>query len=249
MGEDPQGAIPIDPVLQALCCVALGRPTPVPVTLIVNTRIGETARFPINHHSNEKYEVSFRRRFLVVFKILVWKSDHPAKAYIVHPRHAGRVAVYGKDSVLLRDAQFNDSGIYEIHTDYLGTELRNNDWERFDLRVFEPVCQPIVITSCTASSLHLNCSVSTGTNVTFRWERQSDPAVNATIYEGATLELNNMTDTERDTYTCIVSNPVSVGCSYPVTAGPCSGSRDTESYKDRLEENGLKSRRQTKSEM
>ncbi|XP_067829768.1 SLAM family member 9-like [Heptranchias perlo] len=187
---------------------------------------GEDIRFPINHYSDEKHEVTFRRRSPIRLKIMAWKSDRPERPYVTHPYYRHRVQFHKDGFFELQNVQLYDGGMYEIQTDYLGKQLRNKDRDPFDLWAFEPVSRPVVvITGNCSSNFKLNCSTARGTNVTHRWEKQSAHGVSTYTFNGAVLQLGNTSEQEPHTYTCIVENPVSKETSDPVTAELCDGER------------------------
>ncbi|XP_041068143.1 SLAM family member 7-like [Carcharodon carcharias] len=202
-----------------LCGAALSA-SPISVT---NLRVGVDVRFPINYHSDGQYEVTFKRKSPVGLKVLAWNSENPETPYRIHPQYIQRVRFYRDGFVEIQDVQFDDEGVYEIQTDYLGDQLRVNDQDLFELRVFEPVSQPMVVIT---GNCNLNCSASSGTDVTCRWKRQSADGIGDDTFYGAVLPLGNMSELQSHTYRCIAENPVSVEMSGPLTMEMCDGDGD-----------------------
>ncbi|XP_067884133.1 SLAM family member 9-like [Heterodontus francisci] len=209
------------------CITLCSAATSAPLNSVANLRTGEDVRFPINYHSDEKYEVTFRRRSPISLKILAWNSEQPDRPYRIHPYYTQRVQFHRDGFIELQSVHLDDEGVYEIQTDYLGRQLRNNNQDLFELHVFEPVSQPlVVITGNCSSNRKLNCSISRGTKVTCRWQSQSVDGVSNYTFHGAVLQLGNLRGQEPHTYTCIVENPVSEESSEPVTAELCDGDQD-----------------------
>ncbi|XP_072329310.1 hepatic and glial cell adhesion molecule-like [Scyliorhinus torazame] len=128
-------------------------------------------------------------------------------------------------SVVLRNIQINDSGIYEIEINYYGQELKNSDKVGFELLVFEPVSQPDVkiFGDCTTPNITLSCSVSNGTNVTFHWRKESLSRTTDDAFNGTQLVINHGNEEEQHVYWCIAENPVSDAKSDPVRLELCNG--------------------------
>uniref|UniRef100_UPI00398E4001 SLAM family member 5-like n=1 Tax=Pristiophorus japonicus TaxID=55135 RepID=UPI00398E4001 len=211
----------------ALHCITLCRAvTPASLNSVTILPVGQDIQFPINYRSDEKYEVTFRRRSPVSLKIMAWNSARPERPYVTHPSYERRVQFHRDAFFVLQDVQLDDEGEYMVQTDYLGIQLRNHDRDSFTLRVFEPVSQPeVVITGNCSSNLKLNCSTARGTKVTCRWERQRAGGVGNDTFQGAVLQLENTPELESHTNTCIAGNPVSEETSDPVTAGLCDKDR------------------------
>ncbi|XP_078394326.1 hepatic and glial cell adhesion molecule-like isoform X1 [Cetorhinus maximus] len=190
---------------------------------VTNLRVGEDVRFPINHRSDGQYEVTFKRKSPVGLKVLAWNSENPETPYRIHPQYRDRVRFQRDVFVEMQGVRFDDEGVYEIQTDYLGNQLRVNDQDLFELRVFEPVSRPMVVIT---GNCNLNCSAPRGTGVTCRWKRQSADGVGDDTFYGAVLPLGNMSELEPHTYRCIAENPVSVEMSGPLTMGLCNGDQD-----------------------
>ncbi|XP_078066239.1 hepatic and glial cell adhesion molecule-like [Mustelus asterias] len=185
---------------------------------ITNATSGEQVLFPIPYNGTDQYDVTFRLKFPVPFKILTWKSNHPEKLHIVHPLYQHRVGIYG-GFVLLNDVHVNDTGEYEIYIDYNGSELKNRDQITFRMHVFEPVSQPetAILGNCASSpNITLNCSVSKGTNVKIQWEKVSISGALSETYDKTVLVIDCVTEEEQNVYRCIAENRISNATSDPV---------------------------------
>ncbi|XP_038672499.1 hepatocyte cell adhesion molecule-like isoform X2 [Scyliorhinus canicula] len=196
---------------------------------ITNAPAGEQVLFPIQHNGTDQYDVTFRLKFPVSFKIFTWKSKNPEKLYIVHPLYKHRVGIH-RGFVMLNDVQVDDTGEYEIHIDYYGTELKNRDESTFRVQVFEPVSQPVTVIhgNCVSSpNISLNCSVSNGTNVIIHWEKVSSSGDHHEIYDGSVLVIDCVTEEEQYVYKCIAENPVSNATSNPVNIDLCNRTNHT----------------------
>ncbi|XP_038672514.1 hepatocyte cell adhesion molecule-like [Scyliorhinus canicula] len=205
--------------------VVCGEALNVKPDAINNAIAGEQALFPIQHKGSDQYDVTFRSKSPVSFKIFTWKSKNPEKPYIVHPLYKHRVGIH-RGFVMLNDVQVNDTGEYEIHIDYYGTELKNRDESTFRLQVFEPVSQPetAILGNCESSSnVTLNCSVSNGTNVMIHWEKLSLSGVLNETYDVTLLLIDCVTEEEQRMYRCIAENPISNATSDRVTVSHYSG--------------------------
>ncbi|XP_078419744.1 hepatic and glial cell adhesion molecule-like isoform X2 [Cetorhinus maximus] len=191
-----------------------------PDSIITNATAGEQVLFPIQYKGTDQYDVIFRMKFPLNFKILTWKSTNPKKLHIVHPLYQHRVAIHS-DLVVLNDVQVNDTGEYEIHIDYYGAELKNHDQNTFRMQVFEPVSQPaiVILGNCVSSpNITLRCFVFKGTNVVIHWEKVSLSGVLNETYDGMLLVIDCVTEEEQHVYRCRAANPVSNATSNPVTA-------------------------------
>ncbi|XP_072330736.1 hepatic and glial cell adhesion molecule-like isoform X2 [Scyliorhinus torazame] len=192
---------------------------------INNAIAGEQALFPIQHQGTDQYDVTFRSKSPVAFKIFTWKSNNPEELHIVHPLYKHRVGIDG-GFVMLNDVQVDDNGEYEINIDYYGTELKNRDESTFRMQVFEPVSQPetAILGNCKSSSnITLNCFVSNGTNVMMHWEKLSLFGVLNETYDGTLLVIDCVTEEEQYVYRCIAENPVSNATSDPLTVSLYNG--------------------------
>ncbi|XP_078420550.1 hepatic and glial cell adhesion molecule-like [Cetorhinus maximus] len=189
---------------------------------ITNVTAGEQVLFPIQYQGTDKYELTFSLKFPRTFKILTWKSSNTKKLHIVQPLYQHRVTIY-KDFVALNDVHVNDTGEYEIHIDYYGTELKNRDESTFRMKVFEPVSQPVIAILCKSESspnIILNCSVSNGTNATIHWEKVSLSGVLNETNDGRLLVIDSVTEKNQYVYRCIAKNPVSNATSIDFTVSP-----------------------------
>ncbi|XP_067898141.1 hepatic and glial cell adhesion molecule-like isoform X2 [Heterodontus francisci] len=179
---------------------------------ITNATAGEQVMFPLQYQDGEdQYDVTFRLRFPLAFKILTWKSNNPEKLHIVHPLYQHRVQIH-TGFVVLYNVQVNDTGEYEIQIDYYGTELKNRDQSTFRMQVSEPVSQPVIeiLGNCvSAPNITLSCSVSKGTNVIIHWEKVSLSGVLNETYDVALLVIDCVTEEQQHAYRCIAENPVS----------------------------------------
>ncbi|GCB83860.1 hypothetical protein scyTo_0024204, partial [Scyliorhinus torazame] len=204
------------------CMTVCRAMTTASLNSVINLRVGDDIRFPVDSHSGVKYEVTFKRKSPVNIKILAWNSERPEKPYRIHPHYTHRVQFQPGGFIEIQNAVLVDGGEYEVQADYLGSRLRSNDYDRFELRVFEPVSQPVVAIGrdCT-----LNCSYARGTQVTCYWKRQSADGVGSSTFRGALLQRGNTSELGILTYTCIVENPISVEISEPFTLGQCVGDR------------------------
>ncbi|XP_078065171.1 hepatic and glial cell adhesion molecule-like isoform X2 [Mustelus asterias] len=191
---------------------------------VTNVTAGEQVLFPVQYQGTDPYDVNFSLKFPVPFKILKWKSNKPEKLDIVHLLYQHRVGIYG-GFVVLNDVHVHDTGEYEIHIDYNGSELKNRDQITFRMHVFEPVSQPVtvILGNCVNSpNITLSCSVSRGTNYTIRWEKMSLSGVLNETY-GTVLVIDCATEVEQHVYRCIAENPVSNATSDPVTVSRYNG--------------------------
>ncbi|XP_038671337.1 hepatocyte cell adhesion molecule-like [Scyliorhinus canicula] len=197
------------------------------VGAITNAAAGEQFQFPIQYQAWDQYEVTFRLRYPVAFKILTWKSNNPEKLRIVHPLYQHRVGI-DRGFVMLNDIHVNDTGEYEIHIDYYGTELKNRDQSTFRIQVFEPVPQPetVILGNCASSSnITLSCSVFNKTNVLIHWEKVSSSGVLPETYNDTVIVIDCVTEEEQHVYRCIAENPVSNATSDQVTVNLHKGSQ------------------------
>ncbi|XP_072428971.1 SLAM family member 5-like isoform X1 [Chiloscyllium punctatum] len=186
---------------------------------ITNATTGEKVLFPLQYQGSDQYDVTFSLRFPLSFKIFTWKSSNPEKLHIVHPLYRYRVEIHAS-FVVLYNVQVNDTGEYEIHIDYFGTELKNRDQSIFRIQVFEPVSQPLIKIhdNCVNSpNITLSCSVSKGTNVTIYWEKMSLSGVCSKIHAREALVIDCVSEKEQHEYRCIAENPVSNATSNQVT--------------------------------
>ncbi|XP_043557887.1 uncharacterized protein LOC122555803 [Chiloscyllium plagiosum] len=187
-----------------------------------NAKAGEQVQFLTCHQGNDSYDVTFGLKFPRAFKILTWKSSHPEKLHIVHPLYRHRVGIQ-RDYVVLNGVQVNDTGEYEIHIDYYGTELKNRGHSIFMMHVIEPVSQPMTAINgnCVNSpNITLSCSVSKGSNITIHWEKVSMSGVLNETYDGSVLAVDCAHEEEQHEYRCFVKNLVSNATSNQVTIGP-----------------------------
>ncbi|XP_041035951.1 uncharacterized protein LOC121273032 isoform X2 [Carcharodon carcharias] len=201
---------------------------------ITNVTTGEQVLFPIQYQSTDKYDVTFSLKFPRTFKISTWKSNNRKKLHIVHPLYQHRVAIY-RDFVVLNDVHVNDTGEYEIHIDYYGTELKNRDESTFRMKVFEPVSEPVIaiLRNCVSSpNIILNCSVSNGTNATIHWEKVSLSGVLNETYDERLLIIDCITEEDQYVYRCIAKNPVSNATSnqFPVSPKDWANPKDKRSH-------------------
>ncbi|XP_032903451.1 hepatocyte cell adhesion molecule-like [Amblyraja radiata] len=187
---------------------------------ITTVPVGGTVRFPVLHHSQERFEVAMGR-IHPDLAILAWKSDSPEYPYMVRPSYRDRVHFRRDAFIELRALRPGDQGTYEVQINYLGRDLRNRDRERFELRVVEPMSTPTVEVSRNSSHLTLDCSTVSGCPVTYRWERRSqDPGVGNATFPGAVLYLPDPGQhTCTCTYTCIAEDCCSrrVSDAFPAT--------------------------------
>ncbi|XP_072330747.1 hepatic and glial cell adhesion molecule-like isoform X1 [Scyliorhinus torazame] len=205
--------------------IVCGEALNVRTDTINNAIAGEQALFPIQHQGTDQYDVTFRSKSPVAFKIFTWKSNNPEELHIVHPLYKHRVVIDG-GFVMLNDVQVDDNGEYEINIDYYGTELKNRDESTFRMQVFEPVSQPetAILGNCKSSSnITLNCFVSNGTNVMMHWEKLSLFGVLNETYDGTLLVIDCVTEEEQYVYRCIAENPVSNATSDPLTVSLYNG--------------------------
>ncbi|GCB80413.1 hypothetical protein scyTo_0018109 [Scyliorhinus torazame] len=196
---------------------------------ITNAPAGEQVLFPIQYNGTDQYDVTFRLKFPVSFKIFTWKSEHPEKLHIVHPLYKHQVGI-DRDFVMLNDVQVDDTGEYEIHIDYYGAELKNRDESTFRMQVFEPVSQPVTVIHgnyVSSQNISLNCSVSNGTNVIIHWVKVSISGDHHEIYDGTVLVIDCVTEEEQYVYRCIAENPVSNATSNPVNIDLCDRTNHT----------------------
>ncbi|XP_078066238.1 SLAM family member 5-like [Mustelus asterias] len=187
--------------------------------IITNTPVGEQVQFPIQYNGTDQYDITFRLKFPVRFKILTWKSNSPQRLHFVHPLYQHSVGIYS-DLVVLNDVHVNDTGEYEIQIDYYGIELKNRDESTFRMQVFEPVSQPVtaILGDCVNSSnITLRCSVSKGTNYLIHWEKVSMSGVLSETYDVTVLVIDCVTEVQQQSYRCTAANPVSNATSDPVT--------------------------------
>ncbi|XP_078066244.1 hepatic and glial cell adhesion molecule-like [Mustelus asterias] len=127
---------------------------------------------------------------------------------------------------MLYNVQVNDTGEYEIHIDYHGTELEKHDESTFNLQVFEPVSQPVtvILGNCLCSpNITLSCSVSNGTNYFIHWQKVSLSGVLNETYDGTVLVIDCVTEEEQHVYRCIAANAISNATSHPVTVSQSNG--------------------------
>ncbi|XP_038672958.1 hepatocyte cell adhesion molecule-like [Scyliorhinus canicula] len=209
------------------CFFLCGEALNVKPDAINNAIAGEQALFPIQHQGSDQYDVTFRSKSPVSFKILKWKSNNLEELSFVHPLYKHRVGIH-RGFVMLNDVQVDDTGEYEIHIDYYGTELKNRDESTFRMQVFEPVSQPetAILSNCESSSnITLNCSVSNGTNVMIHWEKLSLSGVLQETYDGTLLVIDCVTGEEQHVYRCIAENPISNATSDRVTVSLYSGAK------------------------
>ncbi|XP_067897500.1 SLAM family member 5-like [Heterodontus francisci] len=186
---------------------------------ITNAATGEQVLFPIQYQGGEdQYVVTFRLRCPLTFNILTWKSNNPEKLQIVHPLYQHRVRIQS-GLVVLYDVRVNDTGEYEMLVDYFGIELKNREQSTFRMQVFEPVFQPVItiLGNClSAPNIILNCSVSSGTNVTIHWEKVSLSSDHIATYNTLLL-IDCVTEEEQQVYRCLAENPVSNATSNQLT--------------------------------
>ncbi|XP_072329603.1 SLAM family member 5-like [Scyliorhinus torazame] len=197
------------------------------VGAISKAAAGEQVQFPIQYQAWDLYDVTFRLRYPMSFKILTCKSNNPEKLYIVHPLYQHRVGI-DRDFVMLNDVQVNDTGEYEMHIDYYGTELKNRDQRTFRIQVFEPVPQPetVILGNCASSSnITLSCSVFNETNVLIHWEKVSSSGALPETYNSTVIVIDCVTEEKQHVYRCIAENPVSNATSDQVTVDLHKGSQ------------------------
>ncbi|XP_051873750.1 carcinoembryonic antigen-related cell adhesion molecule 3-like [Pristis pectinata] len=191
---------------------------------VTNAAAGQTVMFPIEYQSNEdQYDITFRLKFPQLFKILTWKSINSKSLLIVHPQYKNRATIKSK-SVVLYNVQVNDSGEYQIRTDYYGPELKNHDQSTFMIQVFEPVSQPVAETFShgqNAPNITLTCSVS-NERVMIYWEKISLSGVIIETYTNTVLVIDCSAEEEQYEYRCIAKNPVSNASSSEVSVNLCN---------------------------
>eukprot|EP00061_Rhincodon_typus_P003934 g21332.t1 len=103
---------------------------------ITNVPAGEEVLFPIQSQGREdQCNITFKSRFPQTFEILELKSNNPEKLHIVYPLYRHRVGI-DRNSVILYDAQVNDTGEYEMHIDDCGTKLKRHDRSSYRKQVF-----------------------------------------------------------------------------------------------------------------
>ncbi|XP_032903258.1 uncharacterized protein LOC116989788 [Amblyraja radiata] len=170
---------------------------------ITTVPVGGSVRFPLLHHSLERFRVAMGRLH-PYHGILAWKSSSPESPHWVNPSYRDRVCFQRDAFIELRALGPGDQGTYEIETIYFGRELYNLD--NFELRVVEPMSTPTVEVSCNSSHLTLICSTVSGFPVTYRWERRSqDPGVGNATFPGAVLYLLDP-GLLNYTYTCVTED-------------------------------------------
>ncbi|XP_072896928.1 HEPACAM family member 2-like [Hemitrygon akajei] len=192
---------------------------------VTNAAEGQTVMFPIEYQSSDdQYHVTFSLTFPQFFKIVIWKSSLPERLYIVHPQYTHR-ATFKNGSVVLYDIQVNDSGEYQIRTDYYGLEAKNYDQSTFTIQVFEPVSQPVAKTFShdqNAPNITLNCSVSNAKAVMIYWEKISLSGVTIETYTNTSLVIDCATEDEQHEYRCIAKNPISNASSSEISINSCN---------------------------
>ncbi|XP_067898122.1 hepatic and glial cell adhesion molecule-like isoform X1 [Heterodontus francisci] len=184
-------------------CGAVTLVTPNTATEVT---VGEQVLFCVNQQG--QYDVTFCSTPPPAI-IAVWAINNSMGPKTIHPLYEGRLQWNMSGSVVLYNAQINDSGIYEIEISYYSTELKSSDTERFELRVFEPVSQPAlkIVGDCLTPNIILSCSVSKGTNVTFHWRKESSGAIDG-AYNRTDLVIDRGNEQEQHVYRCIAENPI-----------------------------------------
>ncbi|XP_059845705.1 hepatic and glial cell adhesion molecule-like isoform X2 [Hypanus sabinus] len=192
---------------------------------VTNAAAGQTVMFPIEYQSNEEqYDVTFRLKLPQHFNIFMWTSSNPDNLHIVHPQYKHRTTIKN-GSVVLYDIQVNDSGEYQIRTDYYGVELKNHDQSTFTIQVFEPVSEPVAKTLShgqNATNITLICSVSNGMAVMIYWEKKSFSGVTIETYMNTILVIDCATEDEQHEYRCIAKNPISNASSSEISINSCN---------------------------
>ncbi|XP_032905343.1 uncharacterized protein LOC116991099 [Amblyraja radiata] len=161
---------------------------------ITTVPVGGTVRFPVLHHSQERFEVAMGRVHPDL-AILAWKSDSLEYPYIVRPSYRDRVRFRRDTFIKLGAVRSGDQGTYEVQTNYLGRELRNRDRERFELRVVEPMSTPTVEVSYNSSHLTVNCSTFSGCLIIARGSTPAPTPTSQKIAAAAAQSLQCYTAT------------------------------------------------------
>uniref|UniRef100_A0A4W3HFA2 Hepatocyte cell adhesion molecule-like n=1 Tax=Callorhinchus milii TaxID=7868 RepID=A0A4W3HFA2_CALMI len=215
-------------VASVLHCLALHEAArSASLNIVKNVAVKGDVLFPVRHRSrDEKYEVTLRKKWPVALKILGWNSELMVRPLTVHPYYTARVHLIKAGIVQFRDVFLNDSGVYELTTDYLGPVLRNNNRDVFEVRVFEPVSQPIIRVSDAFTNVTLNCSVSKGTGIAFYWKKTTYLESENFTSSGSVLVVKSGCEEQAFEYSCVAENPISQQTSVPVTIKLCAESQD-----------------------
>ncbi|XP_007883620.2 hepatocyte cell adhesion molecule-like [Callorhinchus milii] len=209
--------VPTASVLLLPLCAVLTLPSP---SAIANVFIGADFCFPVNRTIEQQHEVVLEMKSPINLKIMVWDSKQPYRPDI-HPSYRGRVLCLKRGGVLVSNVSLDDSGIYEI---IIRDFLRSNESHLVDLRVFDPVSQPMVkMAGDCSANVSLSCSASKGTNATIYWRKRLEPNI---TYNGSVLLLNRGRGGQAAEYECVAENPISQEISRPQQ--PCQENPDRD---------------------
>ncbi|CAK7300390.1 Carcinoembryonic antigen-related cell adhesion molecule 3 [Vulpes lagopus] len=151
-------------------------------------------------------------------QILLYVID--TKVTLPGPAYSGRETIYPNGSLLFRTITLNDAGYYSL-------QIINRKFEialvRGQLRVFQPVSQPLLTASSTTvtedDSVVLTCS-SSDTGVSIQWFFNGQILTltdrKKLSQDNSTLTIDPVRKEDAGKYECEVSNPASLHKSDPV---------------------------------
>ncbi|XP_055502482.1 uncharacterized protein LOC129703797 [Leucoraja erinacea] len=190
-----------------------------------NTRtvatVGEQIMFCVNLHEEDNNIVELASTPDI--SIAKWTVNTSVKPEFIQPMYEGRVRWNMNGSLMLDNVQISDSKIYTITISLLNIDTYDAQKHVFDLSVFERITQLAanIISDCSSLNIILNCSVSSGTNVTFLWRKKSIHGASDGTYSGSNLVINRSIEAEQHVYICQAKNAVSNATSDAVTPNIC----------------------------
>ncbi|XP_072405914.1 uncharacterized protein [Chiloscyllium punctatum] len=140
---------------------------------------------------------------------LVTILDYVPNSPIQKPNEAFKSRLHfnaSNGSVTLTNLKPSDQGVYTITV--------GSNWKRsMDLKLIEPMPEPLIKATCMASAVELICLVTAGKASSILWKKGPDVIKNSQHYQlvqnNSKLVIVKATETDSGIYTCIVENMLS----------------------------------------
>ncbi|XP_072331497.1 uncharacterized protein [Scyliorhinus torazame] len=109
-------------------------------------------------------------------------------------------------SLRLDSLKLSDQGVYTIN-------VEDKLWRRIDLKLIEPLSEPLINITYVETTIKLTCQVSAGKASSVVWRKGVEVIKNGQHYQlvqnNSKLIISEPSKSDYGTYTCIVENPVS----------------------------------------